>query len=203
MSAAPSKAPAGPTVRPSTLAGGVVVEIPLDAPLVSEANARGHTIAKAGRVASQRASTAAVLRVLVGDPPTGPVRVVITRRAKRKLDSDNIHGACKSRRDGVADWMGINDRDPRVEWVVAQEIGDPAVRIEIVPTTPWSTGGVSSAVTHEGALDVVSLTLDRRTLAALHTRLGAVLAGTADAVAPLRVGTTRLRIFAQRTTEGA
>jgi hypothetical protein len=36
------------------------------------------------------------------------------------LDSDNLAGALKAVRDGVADWLGIDDRDPRVAWVCDQ-----------------------------------------------------------------------------------
>lgn len=36
--------------------------------------------------------------------------------------------------DGVADALGVNDRDPRIDWRVAQEKGRPrehAVRVEV------------------------------------------------------------------------
>lgn len=37
------------------------------------------------------------------------------------LDSDNLRAALKHVRDGVADAMGIDDRDARVQWKYSQE----------------------------------------------------------------------------------
>ena len=34
-------------------------------------------------------------------------------------------------RDGVADAMGIDDRDPRVQWVTDQERGPACLRVEV------------------------------------------------------------------------
>jgi hypothetical protein len=41
------------------------------------------------------------------------------------LDDDNLRGATKSCRDGVADWLGINDNDERVVWLYQQRKGAP------------------------------------------------------------------------------
>lgn len=51
--------------------------------------------------------------------------VTITRVAPRELDDDNLVGSAKHVRDGVADALGINDRDPRVKWCYAQRKGFP------------------------------------------------------------------------------
>jgi hypothetical protein len=49
--------------------------------------------------------------------PKPPCVVRLTRIAPRALDlGDNDRTALKHVRDGVADWLGINDRDPRVTW---------------------------------------------------------------------------------------
>ncbi|MCH9837456.1 hypothetical protein K0U83_17465 [bacterium] len=67
--------------------------------------------------------------------PTRPVVVTMTRVSPGQLDSDNLAGACKSVRDGVADWMGVDDgqaeRDGRVTWVCRQERGKYGVRIVV------------------------------------------------------------------------
>ncbi len=56
--------------------------------------------------------------------PGLPVMVTITRVAPSNgLDDDNLRAACKSVRDGVADFYAMNDRDPRLEWRYAQERG--------------------------------------------------------------------------------
>lgn len=63
-----------------------------------------------------------------------PCVVQITRVAPRMLDDDNLAGSCKSVRDGIADRLGIDDRDEAVEWRYAQRKGtvrEYAVEIEI------------------------------------------------------------------------
>lgn len=53
----------------------------------------------------------------------GPVLVTITRLAPRLLDDDNPD--CKSPRDQVAKWLGVNDGDKsKVVFVVAQKKSD-------------------------------------------------------------------------------
>jgi hypothetical protein len=62
------------------------------------------------------------------------LEVHLTRIAPRELDDDNLRGALKSTRDGVADALGIDDRDPRVRWGYGQERGkvrEYAVRVEV------------------------------------------------------------------------
>lgn len=52
--------------------------------------------------------------------PELPVVVTMTRCSIGVLDSDGAVGAMKSCRDAVAEWLKIDDADPRVEWVVKQ-----------------------------------------------------------------------------------
>lgn len=61
------------------------------------------------------------------DPAILPCVVTITRIAPRKLDEgDNLPGGtAKQIRDGIADWLGVNDNDPRVVWAYAQRKGKP------------------------------------------------------------------------------
>lgn len=106
---------------------------------VSEANARGHWAGKARRAKAHRfAANAHALAHL--DARTrrlvleGGCVVTLTRIAPRSLDSDNLATSQKSARDGIADALGIDDRDPRVTWQYAQEKGEPgqyAVDVEI------------------------------------------------------------------------
>lgn len=64
-----------------------------------------------------------------------PLIVRMTRLSRGELDDDNLRGALKAIRDGIADALGINDRDPRVEWRYAQAKASKempyAVRIEV------------------------------------------------------------------------
>ena len=65
-----------------------------------------------------------------------PLTITLTRVAPRALDDDNLRGALKSIRDGIADCLGVDDRDARVTWRYAQRRGSPreyAVDIEAVP----------------------------------------------------------------------
>ncbi len=65
-----------------------------------------------------------------------PCVVRLTRIAPREFDDDNIRAAFKSVRDGIADWLGLDDRDKRVSWLYEQESGKPrqyAVRIDLIP----------------------------------------------------------------------
>lgn len=105
---------------------------------VSEANQRDHWTKKARRAKDQRGTTALVVRaelrrkrVTIGN---GLV-VTLCRVAPGTLDDDNLRGACKGPRDGIADALGINDRDPRVTWAYQQRrgrAGEYAVNITIV-----------------------------------------------------------------------
>ena len=91
--------------------------------LTTLGNAKEHWRTKAQRARSQRDVTAMVLRGL-GPPPTVEgLTVVATRIAPAGLDSDNLVGCFKHCRDQVAEWLGIDDRDSRVTWIVDQERG--------------------------------------------------------------------------------
>ena len=87
--------------------------------LVSEANARGSWHGGASRAAAQRKAVVQALRAQPAHPAL-PVTVRIVRAAPRALDDDNLQRAAKALRDGVADWLGVDDGDPRVSWHYAQ-----------------------------------------------------------------------------------
>lgn len=112
----------------------ITVTIPMR--LVSVANMREHWETKATRAKSQRILAWAELKAADKAPRLmGPVTVKVTRIAPRALDKhDNLRMACKAVVDGVADWLGVDDRDPRVTWEYGQERGKPkqyAARIEV------------------------------------------------------------------------
>lgn len=81
-----------------------------------------------------------------------PAVVLLTRIAPRELDDDNLRGALKAVRDGVADWLGVDDRDKRVRWEYGQAKGGVkqyAVGVEI------SSHGVAPALAFEAALELM------------------------------------------------
>jgi hypothetical protein len=61
----------------------------------------------------------------------GAAVVLLTRVAPRTLDTDNLERALKAVRDGVAEAWGINDADPRVEWLTDQRAGVAAVELSV------------------------------------------------------------------------
>jgi hypothetical protein len=97
----------------------ITVEIPLRT--VSEMNIRGHWAAKAVRVKRHRQTTHWALLTTV--KPALPCTVTLTRIAPRALDGDNLQASFKATRDGVADWLQVDDRDPRVTWRYGQRRG--------------------------------------------------------------------------------
>lgn len=109
---------------------------------VSETNQREHWAARHRRRKAQRVVVRARLLAAAGLVATarwhravdGGVVVRLTRVAPRALDDDNLRGATKACRDGVADWLGVNDSDERVCWVYEQHrgsVGEYAVEIEV------------------------------------------------------------------------
>lgn len=115
---------------------------------------RGATFAKAARVRTQRREGFRAGELFARMFPAASFRVVrLTRISPRLLDSDNLEGALKAVRDGVADGMGINDRDPRVRYVVDQEQGLPgefSVRCELfVPPVTNSFAAMHARHTDE------------------------------------------------------
>lgn len=108
-----------------------MIEFPLK--IESTLNKREHWSARSKRAKFQRAE-AHIYCKYKAFPPRLPCVVTLVRIAPRSLDTDNLAGGFKSVRDGIADWLGINDNDPRVTWLYAQERGAPkqyAVRVEV------------------------------------------------------------------------
>lgn len=94
--------------------------------LRSEANERLHWAEKARRTKEQREVVGWSLKS-ARRPMAGLLRVRITRlypSLGRPMDDDNLAGAAKHARDAVAEWLGVDDRDPRVMWSVDQRRGD-------------------------------------------------------------------------------
>jgi hypothetical protein len=110
-------------------------EIYLPIATVSLANMRDHWRTTAARAKIHRQQAHLM---------TGPLKSLIlpatirlVRVSPRLLDDDNLRGALKSVRDGIADRLGIDDRDPRVTWEYDQEKGKP--KEKAVKLTAWSS----------------------------------------------------------------
>lgn len=88
---------------------------------VSESNGREHWAKKAKRVRAQRFAAALTAQAILLQPL--PVVVTLVRVAPRMLDDDNLRGALKACRDGIADAFKVDDRDPRIKWRYGQRRG--------------------------------------------------------------------------------
>lgn len=110
------------------------ITIKLPIATVSEANLKEHWAKTAKRRKSQRHETGWELKRT--RPPSLPLTVVLTRISPRKLDEgDNLNMSMKAIRDGIADWLGIDDGSDLVKWEYAQHKGQPkeqAVLIEVI-----------------------------------------------------------------------
>jgi len=92
--------------------------------LKSRSNFRGHTRNRThrGAIRRQRGETRFFLEAKVRRPKL-PCTITLVRIAPRKLDpDDNLPGAHKSVKDGVCDWLGVDDKvGCPVTWKYDQE----------------------------------------------------------------------------------
>lgn len=112
--------------------------VALTAPMVtvSENNMRDHWAVKARRVKEQRTYINGLLADQIG-PITKPVGAVVHLRriGPRILDDDNLRGSLKAVRDGVSDWLGVDDGKKCLEWHYSQATGKHAV--EVAAAVEW------------------------------------------------------------------
>jgi hypothetical protein len=106
-------------------------EIPVR--LVSGANIREHWAVKAKRSRLHRTTAKIVTTAAIhGGIFQPPLVITIERVGVRKLDSDNLAISAKGVRDGIADALGIDDGDDRLDWQYRQSIGKQyTVRVTI------------------------------------------------------------------------
>jgi len=117
---------------------------------VSESNRRDHWTQRAKRVSVQRNAAAIYVyqasmwtngfrclpKQLIGRSPAGKLTITMTRVSPGTLDDDNLRGALKGVRDGIATSLGIDDGDPSLRWEYAQrpgKTGSYAVEVVIAP----------------------------------------------------------------------
>ena len=114
-----------------------MIEVEMDMKIVSVANMRLHWAAKARLTKTQRQKTRMALAAVAQSFGVEilPVTVVLTRVAPRRLDGDNLQSGFKAVRDGVADWLGVDDGNGLIDWQYAQrsgKAGEYAVEIEVI-----------------------------------------------------------------------
>ncbi len=92
--------------------------------IVSTANLREHWTARGRRSATHRHTARLALRQHQV-PNSGPLTITLTRIAPRNLDSDNLAISFKAVRDGVADFLGVDDGHKSLTWLYDQRKGKP------------------------------------------------------------------------------
>ena len=111
-----------------------MIEIRVPIKIVSVANLRLHWAVKAKLAKSHRSKAFSAL-ASVAAPPAPPCTLVLTRIAPRALDGDNLQSAFKAVRDGVADWLGVDDGHKGLDWQYSKRKDGPkvyAVEIEVI-----------------------------------------------------------------------
>lgn len=109
------------------------VEVDIPIRTQSEANLREHWAVKAKRVKEHRQLAYVVVRKALEFRKPLPATVTLTRLSPRLLDDDNLRQALKATRDGIADWLGVDDRDPLIRWEYDQKQASKyhAVRVSV------------------------------------------------------------------------
>ena len=100
-------------------------EVTIPVRTVSETNQREHWSERHKRRKTQRSTVYLVVRAqLLRHGITVPCTVTMTRIAPSSgLDFDNLVSSAKACRDGIADALGVDDADPRIEWRYQQRRG--------------------------------------------------------------------------------
>ena len=110
------------------------IEVFVRAPVPSLPNIRVHWAARSRLVRTQRESTRLMLMSAITEVPPPPLRITLTRHGPRRLDRDNGVSALKGFQDGVADWLGVDDGSPLLDWRYEQKTGRgevPGVHITV------------------------------------------------------------------------
>lgn len=109
----------------------VTIDLPLR--LGRGLNDRKHWAPRSKQAKAERQCAHLLVKHRYDKPPL-PVVVTLVRLSAGTLDDDNLQGAFKAVRDGVADAYGIPDNDPRLRFQYAQERakrGTAGVRVVI------------------------------------------------------------------------
>ncbi len=121
-----------------TGSGAFVLEVELGIHTVSEANTHQHHMKKHRERGDIRPTVAMAMRANANRRALRikpPCVVRLVRIGVKQLDDDNLRGALKAVRDGVADWLGTDDSERAgITWQYGQELCKPmghGVRIEV------------------------------------------------------------------------
>lgn len=127
------------------------VEFEIPGHLPSRANlhqhwTKRHRMAKRQRLAARLLTHAFVGFQLLADIKARGAVVRLSRISPRRLDTgDNEATAFKSIRDGIADALGVDDRDARISWVYSQAQGKPPRVLVSIEAAAVSEAGTEPA----------------------------------------------------------
>lgn len=102
----------------------IATEIPIK--IISTANARLNRFKLASMNRSHRTTVHNAL-AQVAQPPELPLTIVLTRIGPKMLDTDNLAGGFKAVRDGIADWLHVDDGSDQLDWQYRQRCAGAGV----------------------------------------------------------------------------
>lgn len=109
-----------------------MIETTIPVKSVSVANMRLHWAAKARLAKAHRTAARAAMASTAPLAPAPPLTLILTRLGPRTLDSDNLASALKAVRDGIADWLGVDDGHAGLDWQYRQRKGPYGVEVEVI-----------------------------------------------------------------------
>lgn len=95
-----------------------MIEVRLPIRTVNGLNERTHWTVRSRRAKAERSAVGWAMSCT--EACAVPCVVTLTREGKRDMDGDGLQASFKHCRDAVADWLKVNDADPRVQWVYQQ-----------------------------------------------------------------------------------
>ena len=142
--------------------------------LVNETNAREHWAVRAKRAKSQRM----VVKSALGPRPnwaSPPLRIVLTRLGRCRMDTGNLGASCKHVQDGVADWLGVDDGSPLLDWHYRQLVDHAGGYGVLVRIERWDGRPIS--LDNSAIESSLSATCEAPTLAGSRRRAAAAPGG--------------------------
>lgn len=112
--------------------------------VASEANMHQHWRHRASRAKAQKQTVHLYLSCEIFPPL--PVKCLMTRFGKKKLDDDNLAGAFKHVRDQIASHYGVDDGGDQIQWEVGQEIARDTAELGTQIYITALPGGVKAKV---------------------------------------------------------
>lgn len=122
----------------------IYIDIKKPIKLISVANSSETHYERARRVKVERTWAGWQMRVARPIPPRPPLRITMTRFGRGVLDTDNLPSAFKAVRDGISDWLRVDDGSPQLQWICKQVRQSAPPECQIV-IEDWADFGIVKA----------------------------------------------------------